>query len=331
MTSDIDRIVAENRKQIRKVGNRFIEVDSNRDRNLFFGPTVIVVDVGLDAKVYKRSTGSQIVFGHPDESKGFDRGTFGDDKGGWVEAGSDVSVDAEFTKEGRRAVVRALDGQEGRVFKSKAGTNDSDPQTSDDALTNVFAVARVINDKPSSNELQSIGRHDSVSWVGDPVEYGIVDESDRLLARVVVNGTWDIDPTDEVRLHVTLSFEGDGVGNSVFTNDGETAVRDAMADLYAATGPVEFAFGSGDTDFDKTDSSLTDEQFRKDCERNIDRDRIITRTHIFESEPSGIQPVDLSELAVFDGDGRMLWATTFSQFTKRSNVGFNSESEFRIS
>jgi hypothetical protein len=42
-------------------------------------------------------------------------------------------------------------------------------------------------------------------------------------------------------------------------------------------------------------------------------------------------PVDISELAVFADDGRMIWATTFREFTKRDTSGFNAESEFRVS
>lgn len=328
--TDIDRLVAENREQIRQVGGRFVEVDSNRDRDLKFGPNLFTVDV--DATVYKRSTGSQVIFGHHDDEHGFGRGTFGDEKGEWVEAGTDVTVDAVFTKQGRRAVIQSLDGKEGAVFESKAGTDKTPAETGDESLTNVYAITRVLNGEPATNEVRSEGRHDAASWVGDPTEFGIVDRSDRLLARVVVEGTWDIADDDEVRLDVTLTFEGGGVGNSAVTNDGEDAVADAMADVYEVTGPVEFAFGSGSTEFDKTSSSLTDEQFRKGNERQTERDRIVAKTHVFEDEPGGVaMPVDISEMAVFDENNRMIWATTFRSFTKRDDAGFNAESEFRVS
>jgi len=327
--SDIDRLVAENRQQIRQVGGRFVEVDSNRDRDLKFGPNIFVVDV--DATVYKRSTGSQVIFGHPDPDHGFGRGTFGDDRGDWSEAGANTSYDVVFTKQGRRAVIRALDGQEGVVTRSKAGTGSDDPVTADTSLTDVYSDVPTVNERPSNNDVQTKGVHDAVDWVGDPVEFGVFDAAGRLLARVVVDGDWSIANDDEVRIDVTLAFEGGGVGNSVITDDGEDAVADAMANKFEVTGPVEFGFGSGDTDFSKSDSSLTAEEFRKPNERNIDRDRMVAKTHVFEREPQNAQPVDISEMAVFDDDGRMIWATTFREFTKRDTAGFNAENEFRVS
>lgn len=330
MSNDIDRLVAENREQVRQVGARFVEVDSARDRDFKFGPSTFTVTV--DATVYKRSTGSQVIFGHADADHGFGRGTFGDDRGSWVEAGSNVSTDAVFTKQGRRAVVRALDGQDGAVTRSKAGTGTSDPGTADTSLTDVYADSFVYSAKPESNAVESKGVHDAANWVGDPVEFGIFDAADRLLARVVIDGDWSIATDDEVRLDVRLTFEGDGIGNSVITNDGEGAVADAMKTVAVSTGPVEFAFGSGDADFDKTSTSLTTEEFRKGNERNIDRNRITARTHVFEHEPTAVtMPVDISEMGVFDGDGRMIWATTFRTYTKRDDAGFNAESEFRVS
>jgi len=58
---------------------------------------------------------------------------------------------------------------------------------------------------------------------------------------------------------------------------------------------------------------------------------MVAKTHVFEREPQNAQPVDISEMAVFDDDGRMIWATTFREFTKRDNAGFNAENEFRVS
>lgn len=327
MARNIDRFVAENRERIRDVDSRFVEVDSDRDRDLSFGPSFI--EVGVDVTVYRRSTGSQIVFGHADASKGFGRGTFGDDKGVW-EPVADVATDrVVFTQGGRRAVAQALDGQDGAVTTSKAGTGTNDPVTSDDVLTGVYADVRTYNSKPADDTVQSRAIHDAASWVGDPVEVGIFDDTDRLLARAVVDDPDDVFATDEVRVDITLTIEGDGVGNSVVTNDGEAAVADAIAFPFEATGPVEFAFGSGEDQFEKSDSELTDRKFSKANERVLDRNRITARTHIFEGEPD-IQPVEVGEMAVFDNNDRMIWATTVRTFTKREGSGFNAESEFRV-
>lgn len=328
MARNIDRFVAENRERIRDVDSRFVEVDSNRDRDLSFGPSFI--EVGVAADVYRRTTGSQVVFGHADASKGFGRGTFGDDKGGWEHV-ADVGVDrVVFTRDGRRAVAQALDGQDGAVTTSKAGTGSDDPVTSDADLTDVYAVTRTANGKPEPNAVESRGVHDAASWVGDPTEFGIFDDEDRLLARVVVDDPDDVFTDDEVRVDVVLTFEGEGVGNSVITDVGEESIADATAFPYEATGPVEFAFGSGTEQFDKGDTSLTDPKFSKACERLLDRGRVTARTHIFEGEPD-TQPVEVGEMGVFDTEDRMIWATTVRSFTKREGAGVNAESEFRIS
>ena len=327
MTRQVDRYVAENRERIRRVSSRFVEVDSAQDRDLSFGPNLIDVDV-TGVAAFARSTGTQALFGHADASKGFGRGTFGDDRREWEELSID-DTDVAFTRQGRRAVAAALDGRDGAVTTSKAGTGTDDPATTDDALTGVYSVARVANSKPDPDSVESSGVHDAASWAGDVIEVGIFDGEDRLLSRVVVDGVGEISPTDDVRLDVTLTFTGSGVGNSVFTDAGDEVVADAMARPLTATGPAEFAFGSGDDEFDRSDTELTDEIFRKGAERDVDRDRIIARTHVFEHEPD-TQPVDISEMAVFGTDGRMIWATRLREFTKRDDAGFNAEAEFRV-
>lgn len=326
MTRQIDRFVAENRERIRNVDNRFVEVDSARDRNLSFGPSTFTVSVDVD--VFKRSTGTQAVVGHAAESKGFGRGTFGDDRGAWDAV--DVTVDTVFTRQGRRAVVRALNAEAGAVTTTKAGVGTDDPVTADTDLTGVYAVTRTTNRRPDTGEAEIRGVHDAVAWVGGVVELGIFDAEDRLLARIVATSADAIDATDDVRVDVTLTFDGDGVGNSVITEAGEDVVADAMVLVLENHGPTEFRFGSGDPDFDKESTGLADEQFTKACERLVDRNRITARTHVFETEPAGLMPVDVSEMAVFDDDDRMIWATELRTFTKRDDAAFNAESEFRV-
>ena len=105
MPESVDEYVADNSKRIRNIDGRFVEVDSNRSRDLSFGSNFFVVTVGVE--VYRRSTGDQIVFGHPSASKGFGRGTFGDDRGAWSLV-TDAEARADFTKQGRKAAAEAL-------------------------------------------------------------------------------------------------------------------------------------------------------------------------------------------------------------------------------
>lgn len=329
--NNIDEFVADNRKKIRRVGGRFDIVDGEQDRDLSFGASAIDVGVGTPT-VYKRDTGSQITFGHPDPEHGFGRGTFGDDRGEWVEAGSSPSYETVFTKDGRRAVSRALDGKAGAVTALSAGVGTSTPSTSDASLSDVYASAPTRNERPATGEVQTVSVVNSAEWVGDPSELGLFDGAGRLLLRIVASGTWSIGTDFDVRVDMLLIFTGDGTGSTTVTSAAEDAVADSMAFPLETTGPTEFAFGSGGSSFSKSSTSLADEQFRKDCERLLGRDSVTARTHVFESEPSGnIMPVDLQEIGLYDNDGRLLWATLYTEFEKTDDVGFNAESTFKIS
>jgi len=327
MPKQVDQYVAENRQRIRGVDARFTQVDSNQSRSLSFGPSTISVDVSIE--LYKRPTGSQVVFGHGDDAHGFGRGTFGDDKGAWSLV-TDTEASAEFTKLGRKAVAEALDGQTGAVEEGVAGTDGPNASTSDTALGNevervsVFAV---------EDDYRTI-RTRSIFGASIPtgaVEFGIEDGDGRLLARVTISSP-SLASDDEVRADIICEFAGSGIGNSVITNDGESVVADAFKTPKVKSGPVEMAFGTGSTAFSKSDSSLTSESFRKDNARELGRDRVNAVTHVYEEDPTtspsitGTHSFDLSEMAVFDGSGNMLWATTFRAFTKDETTGFNAES-----
>lgn len=320
MTKSIDKYVAENRQGIRDVDSRFVQVDSNRARDLSFGSNFFVVDVGVE--VYTRSTGDEVVFGHPDESKGFGRGTFGDDKGEWV-LQTDAVASAEFTKQGRKAAAEALNGQTGAVAKGGIGTDTASASTSDESLgtelyrTDVFATT-------SSNVLDTTALYAATSVAGTPGEYGIFDGEDRLLARVTVDtSAFTPSSTDEVRAVVSLTFTGDGNGNAVVTNGGEDALAESLRSPKVTVGPSEYAFGDGTTTFAKSDTGLSSEVTRKNAGRESGRDRIRSFTRLTQTDMNSIS-VDLSEVGLFDNTGRMLWATTFRAIPSDS-PGFNTD------
>lgn len=332
MAKDVREYVAENRQRIRNVDSRFVEVDSAQERSLTFGPSTVTVDV--DVEVFKRSTGSQILFDHPEDAHGFGMGTFGDDKGEWEEV-ADAAATARFTRRGRRAVVDALDGDTGAVFEGGAGGDDSTAASGDEELEGEVARSGTFNTKDDYNVVRSHTIFDTVDVVGTVVEFGIYDREGRLLARVTIDEP-SIANDEEVKAEVTLTFEGDGVGSSVVTEKGEEAIADSMASPSDIIGLEEFAFGSGDESFEKTDEELTDEEFRKGLDRRRDRDAITARTHVYDIDPStdpdldDVQPVDVREMAVFDTESRMIWATTVRSFEKTEEFGFNAESLIRI-
>jgi len=326
MPKSVDDYVAENSKRIRNIDGRFVQVDSNRSRDLSFGSNFF--NVTVEVEVYRRSTGDQIVFGHPAASKGFGRGTFGDDRGAWSLV-TDTEASADFTKQGRRAAAEALDGQEGAVAEGAIGGDTTAVSTEDTALGQEFDRADTFASR-SANTTRTTTLFGSTDVVAQPGELGIFDANDRLLARVTVDipdGT--VDDTDEVRGVVLLTFEGSGNGNAVVTSEGENALADSIRSPKVSVGPTEYAFGDGDTDFSKSDTSLTSEVIRKNSGREVGRDRIESFTRLSETDMNGIS-VDISEAGLFDNDGRMIWATTFRAIQSDS-PGFNTSTTIVVS
>lgn len=326
MPKSVDEYVADNSKRIRDVDSRFVQVDSNRARDLSFGSNFFVVDV--DVELYTRSTGDQIVFGHPSASKGFGRGTFGDDKGAWS-LETDVEASAEFTKQGRKAAAEALNGQTGAVAQGGIGGGTTAASTSDTALGLELGRTDTFTSR-TSNVLRTTSIYAATDVAGTPGELGIFDGDDRLLARVTVDtSNVTVGDTDEVRGVVILTFTGDGNGAAVVTNDGEDALAASIASPKVTVGPSEYAFGDGTTDFSKSDTGLSSEQTRKNAGRESGRDRIRAFTRLSDADMNGIS-VDLSEVGLFDNQGRMLWATTFRAIPSDS-PGFNTETTIVVS
>lgn len=325
MAKDIQDYVAENRRRLRSINSRFQEIATSRSTDLSFGDNYFTTTVDVD--VYTRPTGSQVVFGHPDASKGFGRGTFGDDKGQWSQV-ADTSASAEFTKDGRKAAAEALNGKTGAVVDGGVGGDTTTAATGDASLGTEtgrsFAWASA-----SAGTLTATSVYESTEVAGVPGEFGLFDDDGRLLARVTIDTSGlSVSSTDEVRGVVTVAFEGDGNGSSVVTTDGEQALAASLASPKAVVGPNEFAFGSGSTGFTKSDSSLTTEEFRKTCGRESGRDRVDTFTRVTASDMT--QTVnDLTEMAVYDNKNRMIWAVTFRAVPSDS-PGFDADTSFVV-
>lgn len=334
MTKGVDQYVAENRQRIRQVDRRFIQVDSNQNRTLTFGPSTVDVDVGVE--LYTRPTGDQIITGHADAAHGFGRGTFGDDKGAWSLV-TDATATAEFTKLGRKAVAESLNGDTGAVERAVAGVDTSSAATGDTALGNETARAPTFA-SAAGNQTTATAVFDAADWVGDGGEFGIEDADGRLLARVTVDPAgYAIASDAEVKGVVTLTFAGDGIGKSVVTSDGEAAIAESMASAKATVGPSEWAFGTGSTEFTKASSSLSAEVFRKPVARQAGRDRVTVSASVFEKDATttptltGDHSYDLSEGGIVDNSGRLIWATTFRTTTKDDDTALDAEMSIVIS
>lgn len=321
MPKELDEYVAENRQNLRQVDRRFIQVSDSRDRNLSF--TGSTIEVGVEIEVYKRSPGTMLIFGSSQAAHGFGRGTFGDDRGAWSLI-TDAEASAEFTKDGRKAVADALDGQTGALSFGSIGYGTTDADTGDTSLESKSGDGLAHGTKDAVNILRCHTLFSHTSIAGDPTEFGIFDENDRLLARVTISSS-AINDDDEIKADIILTFTGNGVGDSVVTNDGEEAIAESIRTTQATVGIKTIRLGTGSTDFTESSSALNNQTISKDALRNKNVDLILARTYVLVAD----QTNDLFEMGVFDNTGRMIWATTFKKFPDRDEPFF-AEADIRV-
>lgn len=327
MTKNADSYIAENRSDIRNTQANFIEVtDRGASRDLSFPRNTI--EVTVEVEVYKRSLNSSLISGHPDGSSyGSGRGEAGDVRGGWTLV-EDTEASAVWTKDGRNAVRDALDGQAGGIAEAVLGHGTRDASTSDADLQDRQATVYATGTKDDRKTTRGHGIYLFQDHNEAGTEFGLLDGNGRLLCRVTVG---DVAPTkdEEVRAEVVLTFDGYGVGESVVTDEGERTIADSVRLDSVTVGLLEMAWGTGTTSFSTSDTSLTSEEIRKNVQRELDLETIRTFSKLFKSEPS-TQPVGLGEVAVFDNNGNIVWATAFDPEEKDDSAPLTTTVGFRI-
>jgi len=328
MTKGADRSIAENRRDIRRTEANFIEAPDAGSISLVFGRNVVEVEV--TGEVYKRDLNDPLVVGHPNSSThGIGTGSIGDQRGGWTLVASDEDS-GELVRDGRTAVRDALDGQTGSVREVGVGTGTSGADTGDASLVSLSSKTNGATDKPASKVAGAMGVFRFHEHENAATEFGVYDVDGSLIARLTFSG---VNPTaeKEVRVLVSLTVTASGVGDSVFTDDGEIAIADSLNYPKEVVGLNEIAFGTGTTDFTKSSTGLTSEEIRKNVIRTLELEAIRARVKLYENEPN-TQPVDLSEMAVFDNSStpRMLWAMTFSPEEKVDGVPLTGTVGFRV-
>lgn len=324
----IENTVAENRRSARQLETYEVEVDQRPSRDYSFDGSV--VEVNVRAEVYTRPLQSTLVFGHPDASQGFGRGTFGDRRGDWSLVESVSQTEGEFTKGGREAVADALEGAISGLDTAVVGDGTSTASTGDTALDSQQGARPAWGNKGASNETIGVGEF-RFSEYGDIInEIGIEGNDGSLLTRLTTSG---VDPTSsqEVRVDIIMEFVGDGVADAVITSDGEAAIADSIKTVHETVGLKEMAIGTGTADPSKSDTSLANEVGRKDCARDRQTEQVRAFIKWYKNEPSG-QPYDVTEMGVFDNSAtpRLVFRVTFDSFLKDSNVSPTTGASIRI-
>jgi len=169
-----------------------------------------------------------------------------------VDADGNTPDDVRFVNDGRRA-VRDGWADKGNVAISNVvvGDDGTGLSRSNTALGNQTNSAAVSESLPDSKSVE----YSATVTQTNVAEVGLTDSSGTLIARAVFGSPVDLNGT----VTVTLAVSNDGsVSRGVLTNDGQTAVRDVLADNSPAI-PTDYAYGSDGATVAESDSALGNE------------------------------------------------------------------------
>jgi len=219
----------------------------------------------------------------------------------------DVSVDADgntpdatrFVNDGRRAV---RDGWRGagvpNVSTLVVGDDGTGLSRSNDTLRNQTASASVTQTLPDATSVKFAA---SVTQTGVQ-EIGLETADGRLITRVVFASPVDLDGT----VTVTLDVSNDAsVSRGVITTDGQTAVRDVLADNAPAL-PDAYAYGDDGSAVSESDTTLGNEIEEVSLEEVLIQDADLTG----EWE-NVVQPLDETDPVSITNDQTQLEQSAF--------------------
>jgi len=217
----------------------------------------------------------------------------------------DVSLDADgntpddtrFVNPGRNAVRDAWAGDGNPDISFIAiGTDGSGLSRSNTDLNNQVASASATESLPTTTSAEYSA---SINQTGVE-EIGLTTSGGTLIARAVFDTPVDLSGTVSVTLEVS---NDNSVQRGVLTNDGQTAVRDVLADN-APNLPTEYAFGSDGSAVSVSDTALGNQQVVDD----LSESQITTADT--NGEFSDILPAipDIKPVAVRNGNIELLQA-----------------------
>ena len=162
------------------------------------------------------------------------------------------NTDRRFVNDGRRAVRDTwIGGDAPDISTLVVGDDSSGLSRSNDALRNQTNSASVSESLPNSKtvEFTATIEQSGVQEVGLETADG----------RLITRGVFDelVDLSGEIALTLSVSDDGD-ISRGVITNDGQTAVRDVLADNTPAL-PNAYAYGSDGTAVSESDTALGNE------------------------------------------------------------------------
>jgi hypothetical protein len=167
-------------------------------------------------------------------------------------------ADAEkVVNDGRNVIRDGWVGDRPPVIDTIAlGSGGAGLSRSNTDLTNQIASASPSKTLPDSTTVEY-----SASFTESGVEeVGLFSSAGELIYRATFDAAISVDGT----VSVTLTVSNDSsVSRGVLTTDGQTAVRDILADN-SPNAPDEYAYGSGTSDSQESDTALDNELIRED-------------------------------------------------------------------
>lgn len=326
MPRRIEETVAKNRAGQKRLEGYTIEVSSDATRDYVFTGNVVEVTVGVE--VYTRPLRSTLIMGHPDAAQGMGRGNLGDNRGDWTLV-TDTEASGEFTKGGRETVVDILSGTINGIAALAVGSGTGSAGTGDTALESRTGSTFAFGVKDAGNITRARGGFRFHEFGDAVAEYAVEDRDGGLMCRLT---TTTVNPAsdEELKVGITFEFDGSGIGDAVITSAGETGIADGIQMQSETFGLYEVALGIGTTAPSKSDTTLANEQDRKLAARETSDEVIRAYTKWYKNEPSPEQPLDVTELGVFDFDGNLMWRAVFDAFEKNDTFPFEGGAQTRI-
>lgn len=315
MARRVEDFVSSNNRGVGRLEGYMVGASAERAMELSFSGINCMVRV--EAAVYERSRGDNLLVGSPKPEHGIGRGGVGVQYGDWAEVLTEES--GIFTVDGRQTVVDSLRGIENGIHSIAVGSGSTSATRSDTSLEDEEARRRSWRLDTGPTEVTAANVFSSLHS-GALSEAGVIDREGRLMCRVLFG---DVNPpTDGVadyRVELTLTFESQTLGDSVLTDVGLEAISDSVSRSEVVVGIDRALIGTSETAPDPSDTALGALLDEKTVEREHQSDSVAVRTVWFEDEPAG-HPHTLREVGLEDNEGRLIWRTVFDPEEKTDDL-----------
>jgi hypothetical protein len=308
MARDITDIVVDTRRRLDRTSSRFVAIDPNQQRGLFFGTQT--VETSVSTELQKRPSGTT----DP-----------------WQDA-TPAKRSGVVTVDGHELTAASLYGAGSTPDVIAYGDDTTAADKFDTALGNQLGTLNIASTStPGSDAVCTSASTTSNSFVTSLYEVGVKDGDADLVSREVFDGASSVDPSnDEIRFVTTITFTVDAFGQGLFTDAGAEnvpeAVVDSSFDLFMA-----FVFSDQDDDLKKSQTSLPNETFRNSVTEDRTSADVIVTSRVTTDDTASGYPYDIVQAGVVTDNDVLIWASDNRALTVESDTEFTAEIRFVVS